>query len=658
MSNLDLEDREHDSSAAGQAKRWQAELDAAKSWLTKSWARGDDAVNVYLDEREGAAQTDRRLGLFHSDVRIKRAMLYAKLPKARAKRKYADANDDDARIAAEMADRVLNCDVENGTDSFADALWNNLEDWLIPGLGVHRWHYQVEFEDVAEVAAQVDPMTGAELAPAVPAHQRKKREWVDAQYVYWKHFRYSPCRVWGDARWVAFGSEMSRPELIKRFGKVGKVVPLNVKAEGITAEDAEKDPTSRALVWEIWSKEDRRVYWIVEGYPVTLDEKPDPLGLRGFFPCSAPVIANTSTKAHRSRPDYYMVQDLYRNCDRLYAKITLVTDAIAVRGLYDKNAKEIAHLLQHTNRNQLLPVENWGAIMEKGVERLIWLMPIDQLAATVQVLTAILNEEIQRLQQATGIADIMRGTATTSATATEQSIKAKFGSVRSTDAQKTFAKFASDSLRIKGEIISKHFDVETIVAMSNMAHSHDAQRVMAAAQVFKDDYDGYRIEVVPEDLSLEDMAALRAEKTEWMASLSPLLREMVAAGQTMPEIVPSMWELIKWAMAGLKGASTAEGILDQAADRAKQKLETQMAQPPQPNPDQVKAQSQMQIAQVKGQADMAKIQAQTQGDLVRIAAEAQAELQKQAAQTRFNVEEVAATESIKAEYAPQGEPDA
>ena len=653
MPTTDPDDSGLDESPAGQARRWSLELDASKRWLDKSHSRGDDAVSVYLDEREGAARTIRRLGLLFADVQIKEALLYAKLPKARAKRRFADANDDMARVGSEMLDRAINCDIENGSDSFAEALAQNLEDWLLPGTAVLRWHYQAEWEDVPEVPAQVDPMTGMELAPAVPAHRRKTNEKADAQYVYWKHFRYSPCRVWGDARWVAFGAEMSRRELVKRFGpSIGKVAPLNVKAEGRSADDAEKDPTSRALVWEIWSKEDKTVYWWVEGHSVTLDQKPDPLGLTGFFPCPPPLVANSTTKAHRSRPDYYLHQDLYRNCDALYAKIMQVSDAIAVRGLYDKNSPAVATLLTHTERNQLLGVENWSAMAEKGgVDRLLWLMPIDQLAATVQVLTAILNEEVQRLQQATGIADIMRGGAAMAATATEQSIKAKFGSVRSSKKQKEFAVYATEALKIKAEIIARHFDAESIVRMSNMQHGHDAPMAMQAAELIKQDFGGYRIEVVPEDLSLEDMAALRAEKTEWMAALSPMLQQVVSAGQTMPEAVPFMLEMAKWAMAGLKGAATAEGIFDQAIDAWKQKL----AQPPgpqQPNPEQIKAQAQMQLTQAKSAGDMAKIQAQTQSELMRIAAEARAEMQKQAAQAKFNVMEAAATERIKATNGP------
>jgi hypothetical protein len=60
--------------------------------------------------------------------------------------------------------------------------------------------------------------------------------------------------------------------------------------------------------------------------------------------------------------------------------------------------------------------------------------------------------------QVDGTSDIMRGQATEGgATATEQAIKAKYGSIRGGKAQKRFARFCSEAQSIRGEIICKHF---------------------------------------------------------------------------------------------------------------------------------------------------------------------------------------------------------
>jgi hypothetical protein len=66
------------------------------------------------------------------------------------------------------------------------------------------------------------------------------------------------------------------------------------------------------------------------------------------------------------------------------------------------------------------------------------------------------------------MSDIMRGQASQQTTATEQSIKARFASVRIQSMQDEFARFCSDTQRIKAEIISKHFDKNTIIKRANV----------------------------------------------------------------------------------------------------------------------------------------------------------------------------------------------
>ena len=80
--------------------------------------------------------------------------------------------------------------------------------------------------------------------------------------------------------------------------------------------------------------------------------------------------------------------------------------------------------------------------------------------------TRFLAELMNLLFQVTGMSDIMRGQSTAGATATEQALKAKFASTRVQEFQNEFARFASDTQRIKAEIISKHFDPQTIAERS------------------------------------------------------------------------------------------------------------------------------------------------------------------------------------------------
>jgi hypothetical protein len=130
------------------------------------------------------------------------------------------------------------------------------------------------------------------------------------------------------------------------------------------------------------------------------------------------------------RPDFIIAQDLYNEIDNVSARITELEKAIIVRGVYNAAMPAVGRLLNEGMNNQLLPVEEWPAVQEKGgLEGNINWMPLEQIVKALEVLRDYRKELIMLEQQVTGMSDIMRGEATQgNATATEQAIKAKFAS--------------------------------------------------------------------------------------------------------------------------------------------------------------------------------------------------------------------------------------
>lgn len=635
-----------DDSPSGLARRWRVELEASEKDQERWKTRARDVLKQYLDEREGSSMAEQRLNLFFADVQLKMASMYGNLPKVEVTRKNLDAADDVARVAAEELDRLLNCDIEKGSDNYATVLLNCLEDWHTVGFAIAKVRYNVETEIVPAVPAQtedrpvLDPVLGVptgetqqvELAPAVPEHERKTREEVGVDYFNWDAVRWSPCRVWEECRWIAYEVPMSRRDCVKFFGKdIGNAIALdyNMADRKESAEEHEKEVTGRARIWEIWCKEGwsdehsgRKVYYYSESYPTILKVDDDPLKLEGFFPSPKPLAANTTTRRFVPVPDYYFAQDLYRGCDRLYSRICLLEQALAVRGVYDKNNKELATLLSESLENTMTPISNWAAFSEKGGFKaaLDW-VPLEQIANTLAILSQKLSEKIQLLFQTTGMSDIQRGSATQPATATEQAIKAEYGSIRTKRKQSDFSRFAADLLKLKGEIISKHFDPESIVKYSNMEYTPDAQLAMPGAQLIKEQFDQYRIEIKPEQISMPDMAAIKQEKIQLLQTLAQLFQAMGQLSQGAPELVPALLEQAKQAIAAFRGASTSEGVMDQAMDAWQQRL---MA--PKPDPAMQAAQMKAQVEQQKAQMDMQKTQLETQADLQVKQADTQAKL--------------------------------
>jgi hypothetical protein len=647
-------------SAYGQAERWALEFNAAKEKLKPWHTQAEKILDRYLDERAASDAGESRLNLFTANIETQHSMLYGQVPKCSASRRFADSQDDVARVAGEMLERICNTDIERDGASYASAIGHSLEDRLLPGFGFATVRYEVETEQVPETPAITEPCpmcggkglveqpslmadaisatdcehcqgTGThELAPAVPATERKSWENVETDYHYWRDVLWSPARTFEQWRWGAWKAPLTRDALIKRFGHskdkenpgVGDLVPLNTKTGDKGNADAVKaDPFARADVWEIWSKPSNeedgigRVYWYVEGFDRVLDMKDDPLQLADFFPFPAPMIARPTTRSYVPRPDFVIAQDLYNEIDTLSTRINLLEKAIRVAGIYDKTSPEVAKLLTDAGFNKLYPADNMAAFVEKGgMKGAVDWFPLEQVVAAVGILTEKRAEKIGLLQQVTGWSDIMRGQSNPNETLGAQKLKTRFGGVRVERFQKEFAGFASGLLQKKAEIISKHYDVETIIERSNVLNTPDAQHAQAAAQLIKDKIAEYRVEVKPEAISLTDFAQMKEERVEVVGALAQLFTAMAPlVQQGGPPAAKFCLKIGKWVLAGTKGSSEMEGEFDRFVDEVEQ-----MAQQPKPPDPALMAKQAESKAKVQGaQMDMQVKKLETEAHVIK-----------------------------------------
>lgn len=638
----DATDEDFKPTPQGEASRWAMEFTAARKELKDWHKQGDKIVKRYKDEREGGEET-RKLNLFSANINTLGALLYGKTPQVDVTRRFADAQDDVARVAAEMLERLLNTDVQEGKDGYAKALKLCLSDRLLPGGGQARMRYEVEFGEAEEVPPKLDEATGEELAPGYTGEPPREKEEVETDYVYWKDQLWSPSRFFSEVRWWAFKAEMTKRALKKRFGAdMAKDIPLNSKRRDDNSQQA--SPWAAADVWEVWDKENKKVFWLVEGMDKVLEEKEDPLELEGFWPFAEPMFANLTTSAFVPLPDFKLAQDLYNEVDEYTERIRLIQSALRVAGAYDQTAEGLQRLLDTKEGNILVPVATWAMFAEKGgIAGAISWLPLDQVVAALDKLRELRTESIGLLYQVTGMSDIMRGQASASTTATEQAIKAKFASVRVQSLQDEFARFASDLQTIKAEIICKHFDADTIIQRSNVLNTADKDLAQQAVQLLKSNFREYRVQVKPEAVSLTDYAQVKSERSEFLQAVAGFLAAAGPIAQAVPGSLTMLLQMLQWATAGFRGASTIEGVLDAAVRQAQQQQQAAAQQPPQPPPPDPKLQAQ----QMKGQQELQKGQQDFQHGLQHMQAEVQADNQKQAQKAKWAVLQSAAQERQK-----------
>lgn len=635
-------------------KRWQTELDYSHKELKKFHNRGRRVVRRYLDDRDAVNANDKWFNLFHANTKILRAALYAQLPQPTVKRKYLDYTDQVARVAANILQRVITPDADDPRDLFDATMRGVVFDRLVAGLGTAWLRIETETEerelslestvDTGETAGEVFPNMGFETGPA-PDQQAGQQaqqqpqpgqptvlkytaitaQHVVIDYVYWEDLAWSPCRTWEERRWVARRVYMQRDELVKRFGeKIGKAIPLNSRPKMLRSEmgpqiTPEHQVVAMAEVWEIWDRTTRKIIWFCRDYPQLLDEKEDFLQLIGFEPCPKPLLANVSTSNTVPRPDYYMTQDQYMELDTVNDRISRLIQACKVAGVYDSSASGIQRLLQEGTDNILIPVDNWALFAEKGgVKGQIDWLPLDQVLVALKGLYDSRESIKQQVYELTGISDIVRGATKASETLGAQQLKAQFASVRIKDLQDEVAQFAASILRIKAELMVKHFDPDILMRMSNAEHFDqvDQQLVPAAISLLKSE-EGFewRIEVTSDQLAQADYAAQKQDRVELLTSVGQYMSQIQGAVQAAPQLVPLFVQMLKWAVAGFKGAREIEGFIDQQLDsmlKMMQEAQNQPPQPPKPSPAEMQAQADAELKQKEFQLNAAARQQEMQ----------------------------------------------
>ena len=306
--------------------KWKVEVDSANKRQKDFWNSGGRVVRRFLDDRKDEnyrtieVENQFRLNLFHANVTTQLAMMYGRIPQTDVARRWADPNDDIARVASELLQRLLNLTVQAPGSTDSDLLRACLQDRLLPGLGVARVRYTFEKEVTEERVEVVDPETGMS-AIQMQQNETIVDEKAPLVYVHWRDFLWGYGRIWADVSWVGFKTYLTKEEFTQRFGeeKVEYVtfnkIPIGTKDEEYA--DDKDQPWMKTEVIEIWDKESRRVYWYHQDCPDYLDVRDDPLGLQGFFPCPEPMAANTTTTLYLPRSDFKIAQDLYNSIDLL-----------------------------------------------------------------------------------------------------------------------------------------------------------------------------------------------------------------------------------------------------------------------------------------------------------------------------------------------------
>jgi hypothetical protein len=562
--------------------KFDARIKKAEKFLDPALQHGRRVYERYADKRDGSdlGQGIKRANLFYANVNTLKESLFNSLPKADVSRVHkGDVANDVARVGALIMQRGLDYEIQCAVD-FKDAVRAAILDRLVPGTGQVWLRFEMETNE------QGAPMAGSEQ--------------VFVDRVYWEDFLYGPARCWSAVPWVGRKLALTKAEIVERWGEgaMNEVAASKNNQSNLTPKEI---TDSTYCVYEIWDKKSRTVQWLSIGAKEPFEVKPDPYGLKDFFPCPEPLIANANTTAFLPVTDYHIAQDQYTQLDVLYARIALIITAIKVAGVYNAAAQDSIGRMLAGQENTLIPVENWAMFAEDGgADGGIAWYPVDRVAGVLQQLQAQYEAIKSILYEITGMSDIVRGSSNQYETAKAQGIKAQFASVRMNGYQRDVAEFVTGILNIMGEMMVQLYSDEKLVQIVGQLDPHDIEYVQPAVEMLRNDQLAqYNVSIQADSLVQADWALEKDQRMELMGYVSQYLQSMGPMLQASPDLAPLMLTMFKFTIAGYRGGAEVEGAIDKELDAivAKQKEAQMNPQPPPPSPEEVKAQAEAQMQQ-------------------------------------------------------------
>lgn len=681
---------------AKKVKRWVEEIKFYETKAQRWEEKGKKILRRYKDDRSPREQKVPRYNVLWSITECAEPALFGNNPKPDIERRFRD-KDDLGRISSMVLERSITFFINEG---FKDSVKQAVKDRLLPGRGLVWVRYEPHFKDKSDEENEEVADEGLEITDNEDAREIDN-ETVCWDYVHWQDFGHCFGRTWDEVPAAWRKVYLTREKLKERFGdEIGSEITLDYSPHDLK-DNKYDEVEKKATIYEIWDKEAEKAIWIHKDYHEgPLDEKDDPLEIEGFWPFPKPLFATLANDDCIPTPDYIEWQDQANELDELTSRIGAITKCVKVAGVYDKSASGIERVLAEGVENQLIPVDQWAIFAEKGgMKGVMELLPMAEIAQTLAGLYEARDKVKGDLYEISGSADIMRGQSDPDETATAQTIKSQFGTMRLDEKQTQVKDFCRDLVKIGTQIIANHFSIETIkkICGVQLLTEPEKQIVMARQQILAQyakqqsvmGHNGAQQQQMPppnlpplpewlQKCDQEDMEEL-FENPTW-EEVEKLLRDettlsykidietdstikldqnadrdarvqfLEASGKFMqaamqnqnPDLAPLLGKMLEFGIRGFKVGKE----LETAFDVAIRKLEKDAEKGPKPSPEIQKIQAEGQLKQQQMQLDGQLKQQQLQADAQLEQIKSQAEDKRIQLQAQTDNQQAAAQQEL------------
>lgn len=507
--------------------RWLKRLDHEKKAHKTFREQAEEAERSYFGrpkKRDEVMDTNQQVvPLFWSSTNVLHAALFSRMPRPDVRKRNVDVMDGAAKDISLMTERALTF-VQDTTSYDSDA-HQSVNDFLVSALGQVKIEMEVETQDVPAM----NPMTGQPIAgpdgqPVMVTVIASRT--LRQRYVHWRNFRWEPTTAWDRVTWVAYDHWMGREELERQFD-----IKLPEKSDGSGSGNSPLNADKyepQYCVHEIWDKTRREVVLICADYDDVIETRPDPLGLKDFFPSPRPMMGNVEGEEVIPKPDYIFIRDMLKLVNTYAKRIRALTGQLKDWGYYDASFVELAKVNQAED-GTFFPVANLADRLGLAGATNGNVVVSQDNSKKAQVIANLIDQfERQKalLWETIGISDITRGSTNPNETASAQRIKDQWANVRLAPKLNTISQFFRDCFRIMAEIISEKFEPQQIFQMTGVQVTPEMEQVM------RDDFlRTYAVDVETDSTIAQDDTLEREQRNETSKTVSEMLTQLLPAMQ-------------------------------------------------------------------------------------------------------------------------------
>lgn len=417
-------------------------------------------------------------------------------------------------------------------------------DMLIGGLGIAKVEIDVETQDIPAIGPDGEELDdidedGQPRLDDQGNPQPLMQTVITDQSVRLRHFalnqfRWEPQQHWTSVSWIAFKHLMTADEIEDEWGielsnpGAGARRGDRNGGSGLDDQKPASDKYERQFdVYEIWNKPEREVIFVCPNHDAAFEIRPDPLKLKGFFPCPKPMMLNIKGNDLVPQPDYSKCENLFMTANEFYGRVDSLTRQVKDVGFYDGSFIELADLMT-ADDGTLVPINNLAARLaainpgasNAGFDAIVCKQDNTEKVKTIGVLMQQLADIEDKIWKSYGVSDIQRGSTNPNETATAQNIKSEWADIRVGQRIRIVALFFRDIFRLMADIIST-FKPEVLFKMTGIQLS-PAELAVIQSDVGR----CYAIDVESDSTVVQDTSAIQAERTQMLQAVTGYLKEL------------------------------------------------------------------------------------------------------------------------------------